>query len=93
MKKKQTPWVKDVEQLVKQTDLADATEKVWDKFDNALNQLDEASRKLLKEFFDGSDVDELSRRMKVAKPELEAWLTRARRELVNNLKQGFQVRQ
>jgi len=90
--KKKSPWVKDVEELVKDS-VTEAATEVWDKFENAMNQLDEASQTLLKQFFDGTEVDELCKLNKLSRPECETLLTRARRQLVENLKQGFQARQ
>ncbi len=91
--KKQTSWVNDVEELVEDTTLAEASQKIWDKFDQAMNQLDEGSQRVLKTFFDGQSLEELSNSMQLSKGELEKLLSRARRQLVENLRQGFQVRQ
>lgn len=90
--KKNSPLVKDVESLVEES-IADAATEVWDKFENAMNQLDKASQTLLKQFFDGREVDELCRLNRLSRPEVETLLTRARRQLVENLRQGFQARQ
>ena len=93
MKRQNDQLVKDVESLVEQSVAAEATEKVWDKFAQAMGKLDEASQDLLRQFFGGTGVEELSRQTRLSPAEVEAWLSKARKQLVENMRSGFQVRQ
>lgn len=93
MKKQNGQFVKDVEDLLEKSTVAEATEQVWDKFSAAMSRLDEGSQDILKQFFAGKDAKALSEEKRVTLKEMEAWLRQARRELVENLRSGFQVRQ
>lgn len=93
MKKNNSPLIRDVETLVEQTVTQEATDEVWKHFETALSKMDPESIELLNEFFAGTTTAELSRRWRLSEPEMEAWLKQKRKELVQNLRTGVQVRQ
>src|SRR5688572_2496694 len=86
-------FVEDVESLLKQSVVEEASAKVWDKFSAALEKLDPTSQELIKDFFAGRGLESIRKRHGISRAEAEAWLAKARRELVANLRNGFQARQ
>lgn len=92
-KQQDAGFVEDVQSLLKQSVVEEATAKVMDKFSAALDKMDPASQALIKDFFEGHDIESLSERHGISQAEAESWLKKARRELVLNLRQGFQARQ
>lgn len=93
MNKKDQSWVNDLETLVSQSTVAEATEKVMEKFEAALSALDPASQDLLRDFFDGTGVEKLSRERNISPEDTRAWLKRAKQELSSNLRTSFRMRQ
>lgn len=93
MNKKDQSWVGDVETLLSQSVVAEATENVCQKFEDALGALDSASQQLLREFFDGTAVEKLSRDRKLTAAETQDWLKRAKEQLSSNLRTSFRMRQ
>lgn len=93
MKKENDSLIQDVEELLQKSTIAEATQKVWESFSQAMDQMDEDSQELLEQFFAGKSIKQLSQENHISEKEMEAWLQKARRELIENLKAGFQVRQ
>ena len=93
MKKNDRSWINDVHSLVSQSVLAEASEKVWEKFEGAMSQLDPASQALLRQFFDGVGVEELGKRHGLSEAQVGTWLGKARGQLIENLRTSFRVRQ
>ena len=93
MNKSNTKLFTDVEALLEQSVVAEASTKVWNQFEAALAKLDEASVELLLEHFRGATAKQLSRDRQISLAEMEAWLTKAKRDLIRHLRSGFQVRQ
>jgi DNA-directed RNA polymerase specialized sigma24 family protein len=73
--------------------MAEASSKIWNSFEQALSRIDSESVELLTRHFDGASVSQLSREKKLSEQEVEAWLKKAKRELVNQLRTGIRVRQ
>lgn len=93
MKSKNSQWIEDVEELLQKSTIAEASDSVWEKFSKAMNELDENSQSLLEQFFSGKTIPELAKQNHIPEKELEDCLKRAKRELTNQLRAGFLVRQ
>jgi DNA-directed RNA polymerase specialized sigma24 family protein len=91
--KKNTELANDVEKLAKQSVAAEAEARVWKIMDRALSELDEESRDLLSDYFNGSTVEELSAARGLSPKNIEAWIARSKRELVKRLRAECTVRQ
>ena len=92
MSKRKDSLVTDVEGLLKQSVIADASSKIWEKFESAMANLDDASVDLLTAHFRGVTVKELSAEKKMSEADVEAWLKKTKRELVQSLRTSTQVR-
>ena len=93
MKRKKTSCKAEVESLVKKCVIEEAFHKVLDQFSKALDNLESENRELLEAYFDGTPIDELSKRTKLSQDELKDWLAKAKRELTHNLRNGMQIKQ
>lgn len=93
MNKSNTKLFTDVEALLEQSVVAEAGAKVWKQFEQALSMLDETSAELLLDHFRGASAQKISRDRELSLAEVEACLTKAKRELIHHLRSGFQVRQ
>ena len=93
MKKAPATLQEDVEELVEKSTVAEATEKIWQRFEAALENLDAESLKLLQGHFNGDSISKLSRAFGISEAETQTWLTKSCQELVRNLRQQCQVRQ
>jgi DNA-directed RNA polymerase specialized sigma24 family protein len=93
MKKQREELVEDVESLVESSTLQEAAEKVWQKFEESLAGLDQDSIYLLRQHFDGKPITELARSRGLPEAEVQAWLTRVKRQVRDGLRRNFTIRQ
>ena len=92
-KHKQDEWVEDVEMLLEQSVLEEATSAVWQVFEKALKNLDEESSNLVRQYLEGTPVKELSQHKQLTEKELEAWLAKAKRELIETVRREVAIKQ
>lgn len=83
----------DVEGLLEKTVVEEAVTDVWGHFEKALSTLDNDSIELLQQHFRGRSAVELGRSRGLTVDQVEAWLSRIKRELVVALRGDFTVRQ
>ncbi len=91
--KKNTELRTDVEKLAKQSVQAEVESRVWAVMERAMSELDQESRELLEEHFNGATVQSLSESRGLAKKDVEVWLARTKRELIKRLRTECTVRQ
>ena len=83
---------KDVRLLALQSLLAEGSQKVWKQFEKALEQMDADSVYLLRQYFSGITVAVLSQKRKVTETQMNGWISQAKRELTQRMKNGYQVK-
>lgn len=82
----------DVRELALQSLLAEGSQKVWQHFETAMEQMDEDTAYLLTQYFEGASVEVLSERKKVTHAQMSDWIDRAKRDLIQRMKNGYQVK-
>jgi hypothetical protein len=92
MTKRNSELFTDVEGLLKQSVVAEASSKIWEQFENALARLDADTIELLTQHFGGATIKQLSQQKGLSEKEIEAWLKKSKRELLHQLRAGTQVR-
>jgi len=93
MKKRKSSLATEVGELVEECVVVEACQKVWDRTQGAMDKLDPESRQLLEAYFGGMTTDELAKETKLDKQKLEDWIAKAKRELINHLRNGLQMKQ
>lgn len=94
MKKKMNDTLrKEVSDLAERSVMEQANADVFSRFDGAMAELDTDSRELLRHYFDGVPIAKLSERCGVEIHELELWLERTKKQLINSLRARCTVRQ
>ena len=83
----------DVEDLTMKAVPEEALGKVWEQFESAMDSLDGDSRTLIDEYFRGTTPRSLSRRHGISEEEVETWISRAKRQLITNLRNARAVKQ
>lgn len=72
---------------------AEAEATVWKALDVAISGLDPESQELLNDYLNGTTVEEISKKRGLKKTDVEAWVARAKRELIKQLRTECVVRQ
>jgi len=85
--------VPDVENLVHQTTVAEATVAVWQQFEDSLAQLDEDSLVLFREYLEGTTVPALSKSRNLSEDQVSSWIAKIKREIFNHIRQRCNLRQ
>jgi DNA-directed RNA polymerase specialized sigma24 family protein len=93
MKPYDSEFVEDVEELLEQVVLEEATSAIWKTFESALNQLDPESRQLLEAHWEGATASKLSETTKLPEPQVQMWLKRIKRELQQNVRKELRIKQ
>ena len=83
----------DVEQLLKKSVAEEATAKVWERFEQALSQLDENSQAIFSDFLSGHNYETLAKQRGLKRTEVEEWIKQIRRQINEALRQTCKVRQ
>ncbi len=83
----------DVEELLEKVVLEEATALVWKTFEAALRKLDPESRTLIEDHLNGVSADKLGAVTQIPKKEIENWLKQVKRELKQNIRKDFVVKQ
>ncbi len=92
-KQKATELQLDVEALLQDSTAAQASEKVWEKFEQALLKLDGESMGLLCQHFKGVSFADLGRQNQMSESQIRMLITQKKQELVQLLKTGNSSRQ
>lgn len=85
--------VEDVELLLEQVVLEEATSAVWGAFEKSLNALDEHSVQLLRKHFDGVPLEQIAREKSISEAEARTWLEKTKQVIIENIRRDFKVRQ
>lgn len=93
MKHYDSDFVEDVEELLGQVVLEEATSAIWKTFESALNQLAPESRKLLEAHWEGATTSSLSETTKLPEFQVQMWLEQVKRELQQNIRKELRVKQ
>jgi DNA-directed RNA polymerase specialized sigma24 family protein len=93
MKQSNNKLFSDVEELLQQSVIAQASSEIWTKFERAVEKLDPDAAGLLMEHFQGKSATALAKKKGIPATEMESLLKQTKRELVNHLRGSFQVRQ
>jgi DNA-directed RNA polymerase specialized sigma24 family protein len=93
MKPYDNDLVADVEELLEKVVIEEVTSAVLKTFEQALEKLDPQSRELLENHLNGASTIELSKQNKIPQEEVERWLCQIKRELNQNIRKDFSVRQ
>ncbi|MFM8315055.1 MAG: hypothetical protein ACKOA8_12295 [Deltaproteobacteria bacterium] len=93
MKRYDSEFVEDVEDLLEKVVLEEVTSAIWKTFESVLAQLDPESKKLLERHLNGTSTLELSRAMEMPEAEVQQWLNQIKRNLQQNIRKEFQVKQ
>ena len=91
--KTKNSWMDDVEDLVEKSAVAEASSRVWNRFESALGQLDPQSAALFSQYLDGTPENELAVRNHLTESQIRTWITQIKRDVVQNLRQKSKVRQ
>lgn len=93
MRKAKGQLTSDVEELVKQSVVEEAVSDVWSRLETALGQLEPESRDLLSAYLGGAKTEDLCSGTQFSKAEIETFIRKAKRQLINQLRQGVQLKQ
>ncbi len=93
MTKRNRELEEELSPLMKQTVVAEASEKVWAHFERAMESLDPESAELLSSFFQGKSVTRLAQERNLSADEIERWIGAKKKELVQRLRTSKQIRQ
>lgn len=83
----------EVAPLLEQTVSTEAEEKVWAMFEDALSNLDGESILILRDFFAGRSLAEMSQTHRLSEGEVAQWIEKSRRELISQLQRKANLRQ
>ncbi len=93
MKDSREFWIRDLEQLLDETIVTEAVAELMGKFEEALQALPPQSRDLISRHFDGVTLEQLGLENQVSLAQMEQWIERIKRELVQQLRTKCDVRQ
>lgn len=93
MKNHDPGLVKDVEELLEETVLEEATQAVWEAFQTAIDGLDPDSKCLLQLHFEGKSDKDLSQKLDLPEKDVKAWLLKSKREVIAKLGRQTKIRQ
>ncbi len=93
MKNHDPGLVKDVEELLEETVLEEATQAVWAVFQKALEGLDEESRYLLELHLEGKTDKDLSQKLDIPEKDVKDWLVKSKRQVVSSISRETKIKQ
>lgn len=93
MKSRKPNLTDEVEQLVQECIVAEASSEVWKRFEQALGQLDAESLKVLTQHFKGTSIQSIGRQKNLSEAQIDAWVTKTKQELVELLRRGSRLKQ
>ena len=93
MKRNDSDLVEDVQDLVEQVVLEEVSAEIWKSFEAALDKLDPESRKLIEVYLNGTNTQELSRATHLPEPAINQWINQIKKELKQNIRKDFRVKQ
>ncbi len=92
MKKQETPFTQDVEELLEKATVEEAAADVLSRFERAVDCLDQESKELFRLFLDGKTIPELSQTQNLSEGQLGEWLASIKREVIQQLRVNVKVR-
>lgn len=93
MKRQDSEFVEDVQELLETVVLEEATAAIWKSFEAALNKLDPESRNLIEVYLNGTNTSELSKATDIPEPALNQWIDQIKKDLQQNIRKEFRVKQ
>ena len=93
MKKDNLSIKEELAPLLEKSFVEEASQKVWSSFEKALLQMDDESLGLLRQHFSGMTVQQISAERNLKSQEVDAWLKKAKRQVMENLRRVCDVRQ
>ena len=85
--------VEDVELLLEQVVLEEATAAVWAAFEKSLNTLDGESLQLLRKHLDGTPLTKIASERNITESEAKVWVEKTKQSIIENIRRDFKVRQ
>lgn len=93
MAKPNIPFREEVSELVERSVAAEAAAKVWQRFEAALEELDEQSQEIFAEFLNGTSVATLAQQRGLEPSAMQDWIKQIKRQLNEKLRQTAKVKQ
>lgn len=93
MKQRNPDLKEDIQSLLEETVLEEATQAIWEAFEKALGNLDAESLVLLRKHFEGVPAEKIANEKGLKTTEVETWLTQVRRELIESLRRDSNIKQ
>lgn len=93
MKERNDDMQEDIQSLLEDVVLEEATQAIWMAFEKALENLDAESLVLLRGHFDGVPPEKLAAQKGLKTTEVENWLGKVKRELIESLRKDSNVKQ
>lgn len=93
MKRENAEMQEDIQSLLEEAILEEATHAVWEAFEKALGNLDDESLVLLRSHFEGATPEKIAEQKGLKPAEVETWLNRVRRDLMENLRRDSNIKQ
>lgn len=92
MKKSTSELREDVSDLLERVTVEEANQSIWNKLDHALSSLDPQSQEILNDYFNGTSIQELSRKHSLSVAETQAWVHQIKRKLISQLQRKVSTR-
>ena len=93
MKNSREFLIRDLEDLLDETVVREAVAEIMEKFEQAIQALPTPNRELISRYFDGVSVEQLGKENKISPEQVSQWLEQIKRELAQQLRVQYQVKQ
>ena len=93
MKRARTELENDVSELLERVTVEEASQSIWNKLDSAINSLDAQSQSVLNDYFNGSTIEQLSKKHSLSVTETKNWVHQIKRQLISQLQRQNSARQ
>lgn len=84
---------RDVKILLRRTLVCESSERIWNRFEEAMSSLDGSALVVLRHHFSGSSTTEIAKRLLMTEREARTLVHTAKRQLTNSLRKFCKVRQ
>ena len=85
--------VEDVELLLEEVVLEEATAAVWAAFEKSLGTVDPHSLHILRKHFDGVPISQIAKERNISEAEARIWVDKTKQAIIENIRRDFKVRQ
>lgn len=92
MKKQANDLRKDVSELLERVVTQEAHDSVLSKLESAFGTLDSKSQEVLKAYFDGYSIEELSQIHALSFEQTKDWINQTKRQLLAHLQRNISAR-